>query len=83
MDLIAREVQAWLAEDVGDGDLTSLCVIDEEAIADALMLIKEPGIICGLTAAAAVFRVLEPLASATTAKLWSREHGSQSGEKPW
>jgi len=55
MDLIAREVQAWLAEDVGDGDLTSVCVIDEDAKADAFMLMKEPGVICGLTAAASVF----------------------------
>ena len=31
----------------------------------------------------AEFRAHEPLASATTAKFWSREHGSQSGEKPW
>ena len=31
----------------------------------------------------AVFRAREPLGWATTAKLWSREHRSQSGEKPW
>ena len=29
-----------------------------------------------------VLRAQEPPGSATTAKLWSREHGSQSGEKP-
>ena len=55
MDLIAREVEAWLAEDVGDGDLTSVCVIDEDAIADAVLLLKEPGVLCGLTAAASVY----------------------------
>src|SRR6476660_8253341 len=31
----------------------------------------------------ALFRAPEPLGSATTAKLWSREHGYQWGEKPW
>lgn len=65
MELIAQEVQAWLAEDVGTGDLTSLCVIDEHATAVALLLLKEPGVVCGLRAAAAVYAGLgarlEPL----------------------
>ena len=51
-------MQAWLAEDLGAGDLTSLCVIDEDAIAEALMLVKEPGVVCGLKAAAAVYAEL-------------------------
>jgi nicotinate-nucleotide pyrophosphorylase (carboxylating) len=58
MDLIGREVQAWLEEDVGDGDLTSVCVIDEDALADAVLVLKEAGVICGLTAAATVYAKL-------------------------
>jgi nicotinate-nucleotide pyrophosphorylase (carboxylating) len=65
VELITQDVQAWLAEDVGAGDLTSLCVIDEHATADALMLVKESGVVCGLETAAAVYAALgvrlEPL----------------------
>lgn len=67
MELTALDVRAWLAEDVGDGDLTSLAVIDEDATCEARLLLKEEGIVCGLEAAAAVFEALdarlEPLAA--------------------
>ncbi len=63
----ALDVSAWLAEDVGDGDVTSLAVIDEDAACEAELRLKEPGVVCGLEAAAAVFgelgATLEPLAS--------------------
>jgi nicotinate-nucleotide pyrophosphorylase (carboxylating) len=58
MELTALPVEAWLAEDVGDGDLTTLALIDEEATCEARLLLKEPGVACGLEAAAAVFDVL-------------------------
>lgn len=61
------DVQAWLAEDVGAGDATSLSVIDEAASCEARLLVKERGVVCGLEAAAAVFEALgarlEPLAA--------------------
>lgn len=61
------DVQAWLAEDVGEGDLTSLSVVEEEASCAARLLLKERGVVCGLEAAAAVFEALgarlEPLAA--------------------
>lgn len=61
------DVQAWLAEDVGDGDLTSLSVLDEEATCEARLLLKERGVVCGIEAAAAVYAALsaqlEPLAA--------------------
>ncbi len=52
------EVSAWVAEDVGDGDLTTLAVIDQGARCQARVLLKEPGVVCGLDAAAAVFAEL-------------------------
>jgi nicotinate-nucleotide pyrophosphorylase (carboxylating) len=59
-------VETWLAEDVGAGDLTSLSVVDEAATCEARVLLKEPGVVCGLAAAADVFAALgarlEPLA---------------------
>jgi nicotinate-nucleotide pyrophosphorylase (carboxylating) len=63
----AIDVAAWLAEDVGDGDVTSLAVIDEDAACEAELRLKEPGVVCGLEAAAAVFQALgarlDPLAA--------------------
>jgi len=52
------DVAAWLAEDVGAGDLTTNSVIDEDARCQARLLLKEPGVVCGLDAAAAVFAEL-------------------------
>jgi nicotinate-nucleotide pyrophosphorylase (carboxylating) len=63
----AMDVSGWLREDVGDGDLTSLAVIDEGTTCEAELHLKEPGVVCGLEAAAAVFAALgatlEPLAA--------------------
>jgi nicotinate-nucleotide pyrophosphorylase (carboxylating) len=67
MELTLSDVDRWLAEDVGDGDLTSLSVVDEDATCLALVLVKESGVICGLEVAAEVFdrlgAELQPLAS--------------------
>jgi nicotinate-nucleotide pyrophosphorylase (carboxylating) len=67
MELTVTDVDRWLAEDVGDGDLTSLAVIDEDAACTARLLVNEPGVVCGLPVAAEVFArlgaTLEPLAA--------------------
>jgi nicotinate-nucleotide pyrophosphorylase (carboxylating) len=55
MELITADVSSFLAEDVGAGDATTLSVIDESATCEARILLKEPGIVCGLAAAASVF----------------------------
>jgi nicotinate-nucleotide pyrophosphorylase (carboxylating) len=65
MAVTGVDVSSWLREDVGDGDLTSLAVIDDEATCRAELRLKEPGVVCGLVEAAAVFgelgATLEPL----------------------
>jgi nicotinate-nucleotide pyrophosphorylase (carboxylating) len=67
MELTVSDVDRWLAEDVGDGDLTSLSVVDEDATCLARVLVKEPGVVSGLEVAAEVFdrlgAELQPLAS--------------------
>ena len=67
MELTSVDVRGWLAEDVGSGDATSNAVIDEDAVCEARILVKEPGVVSGLRAAAAVFEALgarlEPLAA--------------------
>lgn len=59
-DTIERVVQAALAEDVGEGDITTEATVDADAIGRAQLLVKEPGVVCGLAAAEAVFRALDP-----------------------
>jgi nicotinate-nucleotide pyrophosphorylase (carboxylating) len=55
-----RVVAAALAEDVGDGDLTTDGVVPVEARCRAELLVKEQGVLCGVTAAARVFQTLDP-----------------------
>jgi nicotinate-nucleotide pyrophosphorylase (carboxylating) len=55
-DLIERA----LAEDLGDGDLTTRAVVAEGAQARALIRQKEPGVIAGLDVARQVFERVDP-----------------------
>jgi nicotinate-nucleotide pyrophosphorylase (carboxylating) len=57
LDRLVREA---LAEDVGTGDVTTEATVDASAICEAQILLKQPGVVCGLVAAAAVFRTLDP-----------------------
>jgi nicotinate-nucleotide pyrophosphorylase (carboxylating) len=67
VELTVTDVDRWLAEDVGDGDLTSLAVIEEDVICTSRLLLKETGVVCGLGVAAEVFErlgaTLDPLAA--------------------
>jgi nicotinate-nucleotide pyrophosphorylase (carboxylating) len=67
VELTSFDVRAWLAEDIGTGDATTDAVIDADATCEARILLKEPGVVCGLDVAAAVFGELgarlEPLAA--------------------
>jgi len=55
MAVTIPDVRAWLAEDVGSGDVTTDALVDEDAVARAVIVAKAPGVICGLDVAAAVF----------------------------
>lgn len=57
---VERVVTAALAEDVGDGDATTLALVPEEARCRAELVLEEPGVVCGVSVAAAVFRSLDP-----------------------
>src|SRR5262249_24638376 len=57
---LERIVREALAEDVGSGDVTSEAVTDEDRTAAAVILVKRPGVVCGLDTAEAVFRALDP-----------------------
>jgi nicotinate-nucleotide pyrophosphorylase (carboxylating) len=60
MELTAVDVRAWLAEDLGEGDLTSDALVPEDATAVASILLKERGVVSGLEVARAVFAELDP-----------------------
>ena len=60
MELTAVDVRGWLAEDFGEGDLTSDAVVPQDATAEASILLKERGVVCGLEVARAVFAELDP-----------------------
>ncbi len=57
---IERVVTAALAEDLGDGDATTLALVPEAARCRAELVLEEPGVVCGVPAAAAVFRAHDP-----------------------
>jgi nicotinate-nucleotide pyrophosphorylase (carboxylating) len=56
---IDHVVAAALAEDVGTGDATTLALVPADARCHAELLLKEPGVVCGIPVAAAVFRALD------------------------
>lgn len=53
-------VERALAEDVGDGDVTTLATVPADLRARAVIVQKQPGVVSGLDAAEAVFRHLDP-----------------------
>jgi len=55
---IRQAVQAALAEDIGDGDATTLATVPETATARAVMRAREPLVVAGLDFAEAAFREL-------------------------
>src|SRR5437762_8601864 len=59
-DDIDRVVSAALAEDVGSGDATTLALVPADARCRAELLLQEPGVVCGIPVAAAVFHALDP-----------------------
>jgi nicotinate-nucleotide pyrophosphorylase (carboxylating) len=59
-DTLERIVLAALAEDVGQGDVTTEGIVPADAVGTAELLLKEPGVVCGLRAAETTFRALDP-----------------------
>lgn len=59
-ELIDRLIDLSFAEDIGDGDHTTLCCIPEDAMGKSHLLIKEDGILAGVEVAKEVFRRFDP-----------------------
>lgn len=56
----AEDVRRWVDEDVGDGDLTTIALIPEQARCTAAILVKASGVVAGLEPVRAVFHALDP-----------------------
>ena len=53
-------ITLWFAEDIGDGDHTTLSSIPETAIGTSQLIIKENGILAGVEVAREIFRAFDP-----------------------
>lgn len=58
--LIDDLIKLAFAEDIGDGDHTTLCCIPEEAMGKSKLLIKEEGILAGVEMAQRIFNDFDP-----------------------
>lgn len=59
-ELIDRLIDLAFAEDIGDGDHTTLSCIPATAMGKSKLLIKEAGILAGIEVAKEVFRRFDP-----------------------
>ena len=59
-ELVDRLIDLAFAEDIGDGDHTTLCCIPEDAMGRSHLLIKEDGVLAGVEIAKEVFRRFDP-----------------------
>ncbi len=59
-ELNDRLIDLAFAEDIGDGDHTTLCCIPEDAMGESKLLIKEEGVFAGVEIAKEVFHRFDP-----------------------
>ena len=59
-DLLQQLIKNALAEDIGDGDHSTLASIDKDARGRAVLKIKEAGILAGVIVAEKIFRFMQP-----------------------
>ena len=61
-------IQRALAEDVGEGDITTVAIVPEDLRGAASLVMREAGVVCGVDEAFAVFRALDP--NAELERMW-------------
>ena len=69
------------AEDIGDGDHTTLCCIPPEAMGKSKLLVKESGILAGVDIARKIFSDIYPTRKFRYGKYYLRPVLSQVHEK--
>ncbi|MEC0212971.1 carboxylating nicotinate-nucleotide diphosphorylase [Paenibacillus ehimensis] len=55
-----RSLRAWLEEDIGMGDVTTMTTIPADSQAKGIIHVKDEGIIAGIPVAEAVFALVDP-----------------------
>lgn len=55
-----EQIPLWFAEDIGDGDHTTLSCIPADALGKSQLIIKENGILAGVEVAREIFKVFDP-----------------------
>ena len=58
--LIDELIKLSFAEDIGDGDHTTLCCIPETAMGKSRLIIKEDGVLAGVEMAERIFHYFDP-----------------------
>ena len=53
-------IPAWFAEDIRDGDHTTLSCIPADAVGKSQLIIKEDGVLCGVEVAREIFKAFDP-----------------------
>jgi nicotinate-nucleotide pyrophosphorylase (carboxylating) len=59
-ELVHQFIKDTLAEDVGDGDHTSLSTIPQDVSGKARLLVKDTGILAGVELAVEIFKLIDP-----------------------
>lgn len=60
LDNLDELIKLWFAEDIGDGDHTTLSSIPADAMGKQQLIIKEKGIVAGIEVAKRVFAAFDP-----------------------
>lgn len=58
---LREQIRGWLAEDIGNGDITTATTIPAGSQSKAVIHVKESGIIAGMPVAKLVFEIVDPL----------------------
>ena len=59
-DNLQELIKCWFAEDIGDGDHTSLSCIPASARGKSRLIIKEDGVLAGVEVAKEIFKTFDP-----------------------
>ena len=59
-DNLEQLISLWFAEDIGDGDHTTLSCIPADAMGKSQLIIKENGVLAGITIAREIFKAFDP-----------------------
>ena len=57
---LTEQIKQWFAEDIGDGDHSTLSCIPEDAMGAQKLIVKQPGVLAGVEVAKQIFAAFDP-----------------------